>query len=165
MQNKIEIVPAQFTQKYMNEYNIRNNDYFHLKINGEVNTNIIYRMGGLTNLATIKNDKYFMLLKYKEIHDEYGSFLKGYWVMLNHKGQELMEFEPYDNVYPIKNTPIYVINSKYGNAETREIYCESTSPRMETNNFLFLNNLYDKDPNKRGVLMINKNDGTYIVHS
>jgi hypothetical protein len=36
---------------------------------------------------------------------------------------------------------------------------------MNSNEYLFLNNEYDKDESKRGVMKINKKDGTWELFS
>lgn len=57
---------------------------------------------------------------------------------------------------------IYVIDNKYYNIESGEFYCNSYTS-MDTNEYLFLDNKYDNDKSKRGVMKINKNDGTFEV--
>lgn len=63
-------------------------------------------------------------------------------------------------VLNIQGGLIYSNNKKYYNIETNKFYCES-STSMHSTDYLFLNNLYDKDISKRGILKINKNNDTF----
>lgn len=60
----------------------------------------------------------------------------------------------------VKNSCIYTLEQRYYNIETGELYCQSFTS-MQSKEFLFLNNAYDADTSKRGVMKINKADGTF----
>ena len=58
----------------------------------------------------------------------------------------------------IEDSCIYSIGSKYYNIETKELYCESFRS-MTSKQYLFLENRYDTDKDKIGILKIDKITG------
>lgn len=172
--NNIEIIPVKLSEEYKEKFNSKHmNDFFKLKIDGEIKHNSIYRLGGFNSFDKVYNDKYFMLLKYTEA--EYDDnittnpkrkpHLKGTWCILNNKGEELKVFESeFLSPYLINNSPIYSIDSKYYNVETNEYYCYS-SGTLQSSEYLFLENKFDEDKSKRGVMKINKNTGGVELYS
>ena len=55
---------------------------------------------------------------------------------------------------------IWRLSNKYYNIETGEFYCKAYHS-VSSDEYLFLQNDYDENSEKRGVIMINKKDGTY----
>jgi hypothetical protein len=148
------------------------NDFKCLSLNGEMIRPTLYRVGGM-NYPELGKDRFFMLLKYveafynKNITDHTGSdpkHLEGRWCILDRDGNEKVEFKSFDSPYLVKDSCIYSINSKYYNIETGEFYCHAYSS-MQSSDFLFLDNPYDKDKSKRGVMKISKADGTWELFS
>ena len=90
--------------------------------------------------------------------------LKGCWCILDRNGVEKKVFDQFKNPYIIKDSCIYSEDNNYYNIETGEFYCYS-SKSMESSEFIFLENLYDKDLLKKGVMKINKKDGNWSVFS
>lgn len=151
---------------YRKEWNINLNDFVHLVKDGKLLNNNLYRVGGIGSRPNGNN--YFMLLKYIEatheisfISDDNKKYLKSYWCILDPEGNEIISFENSNNTpHLIKNNCIYSFDRKYYNLKTGECYGKIYSTVM-SENFLFLQNEYDKDESKHGVLKVNKKDGTY----
>lgn len=165
----LQLISTTLEEKYCKKWNVHEKDFLML-VNefGERVNDSIYRIGGMNN-PTLKED-YFMLLKYeeafysKDVLNMSGSkdpkHLQGIWVIINNKGEEKLTFPPYKYPYLVKNSCIYSIESTYYNVETNELYTYSHSA-LQSDGFLFLENLYDKDKSKRGVLKIDKKTGEY----
>lgn len=156
---------------YAKKWNERSTDFIMLTYNGELISETLYRVGGL-NSSTWYKDKYFMLLKYEEAFyskeilkmskSKDGRHLEGNWVILDNKGNEKAKFvRSLDHAYLIKNSCLYKIQEKIINIETGEVYIDSYhGTYLESTEFIFVENRYDKDESKRGVLKINKLDGS-----
>lgn len=162
----LSLEPISINDDYRKEWNVREDDFFVLRKNGELLRPTLYRIGGLSNFK-LNEDNYFMLLKYVEayysddiINTTNGDpkHLEGKWCILDKNGVERIEFDQYKSPYLVENSCIYSIDSKYYNIETGEFYCRPSSV-MGSSEFLFLENRYDDDETKRGVMMINKSDG------
>jgi hypothetical protein len=176
---ELQLSPIQLNVEYSKEWNERMGDFVCLTKNGELISNSLYRVGGFG--GDIKQD-YFMLLKYVEAIYDYDfikkcypeksrkelelqrKHLEGRWCILDKNGVEKKEFDQFKNPYITKGTCIYSVQSNYYNIETDEFYCYS-SKYMESSEFIFLENSYDKDLSKRGVMKINKKDGTWSLFS
>lgn len=175
----LQLSPIQVNEGYCKEWNERMTDFVVLTKNGELISNSLYRVGGFG--ADINQD-YFMLLKYVESVYEI-DFLKrcypnksnkqlelekkhlaGCWCILDKNGVEKKVFDQFKTPYIKKGSCIYSVDSNYYNIETGEFYCNS-SKLMESSEFLFLENPYDKDLSKKGVMKINKKDGSWSVFS
>lgn len=180
MENKIELRPVELDEKYRKRWNVSKslNDFVQLYINGKKVNNSIYRVGGFgVNL----NEKYFMLLKQvesnysKSVMTETKKFAKSQGYEPNRSSRYLancsciidnngVEKKVFENTigYPyLCGGCVYVINNDYHNIETDELYCSSSSGSFRTKDSIFINNEFDRDKSKRGVLKINKNDGSY----
>lgn len=175
----LQLSPIQVNQDYLNEWNNNSNDFVCLTKNGELISKSLYRVGGFG--GDIKQD-YFMLLKYVETIYDYDfikkcypnksrkelelqrKHLEGRWCIIDKNGVEKKEFDQFENPYIKKGSCIYSVDSNYYNIETGEFYCKS-SKSMESTEFLFLENPYDKDLSKKGVMKINKKDGSWSVFS
>jgi hypothetical protein len=175
----LQLSPIQVNADYCKEWNERMTDFVVLTKNGELISNSLYRVGGFG--GDIKQD-YFMLLKYVEAVYEMDflkmchptksdkelqlkkKHLEGHWCILDKNGIEKKEFDQFKNPYIQKGSCIYSVDRNYYNIETDEFYC-SSSNSMESSEFLFLENPYDKDLSKKGVMKINKKDGTWSVFS
>lgn len=175
----LQLSPIQVNEEYCKEWNERMTDFVVLTKNGELISNSLYRVGGFG--GDIKQD-YFMLLKYVEaVYDM--DFLKrcypnksikqlelekkhleGCWCILDKNGVEKKVFDHFKTPYIIKGSCIYSLDSNYYNIETGEFYCNSYKS-MESSEFLFLENPYDKTLSKKGVMKINKKDGSWSVFS
>lgn len=88
--------------------------------------------------------------------------LEGVWCIFDSEGVIKFESTSYKTPYIVKNSCIYSLDQNYYNIETGELYCSSHTT-CESNNFLFLENNYDKDKTRIGVWKINKEDGTYEI--
>lgn len=175
----LQLSPIQLHDKYRREWNEDMKDFVVLTKNGELVNNSLYRVGGFG--GDIKQD-YFMLLKYVEAIYEYDflkriypeksrkelelkrKHLEGRWCILDKNGVEKKEFEKFKTPYIKRGSCIYSVDSNYYNIETNELYCNSSNT-IESSEYLFLSNPYDKDPARKGVMKINKKDGSWSVFS
>ncbi len=173
--NKLQLSPIQVNAEYCKEWNEHKQDFVVLTKNGELASNSLYRVGGFG--SDIKKD-YFMLLKYVESVYTYEfikscypkesrkelelrrKHLEGRWCILDKNGVEKKEFDQFKNPYIQKDSCIYSIDSNYYNIETNEYYGRA-SKSIDSSEFLFLDNAYDKDELRRGVMKINKKDGSW----
>lgn len=171
MKTKITYAKIQIDKNYSDKWNNSSNDFIVLVKDDKILRNTLYRFGGLSYPEDIKKD-YFMLLKY--IEESYPDnitkdkkkklHLAGHWCILDKYGNEKIVFEEFKHPYLTKNSCIYSCNNEYYNIETNECYGSSYSS-IESSEFLFLDNKYDKDEKKRGVMKINKKDGTFEIFS
>lgn len=171
--NKIDV-----KQEYLDEWNNRCKDFLVLTLNGEILRNTLYRKGGLNSL-NVKTDKYFMLLKYSEDlyskefikkcypkknakeQEKHIKHLKAEWVIIDYKGIEKVVFKDLSHGYLVSpDSVLYMIDSNYYNIETGFKYGYTTNS-IQSEDFVFLDNKYEKDEAKKGVMKINKIDGSF----
>jgi hypothetical protein len=168
--NKIEVNP-----EYCKEWNIKQKDFYCLTQDGKLLRPTLYRIGGINN-PKVGEDKYFMLMKHiesfypKNILEMAKSAYKGKkldpkylefrWCILDEYGNEKVEFTGLNHASIVDNSCIYSVGSKFYNIESGLLYCDASGV-IKSDDFLFLENNYDKDKSKRGVLKINKFDGTF----
>lgn len=155
-------------EDYRKEWNIYETDFLLLCKDGVPLRNTLYRTGWST--PDLTRDKYFLLLKHVEAYYDKNilemckntdpKHLESRWVIIDWLGNEKVEFKPFDSPYLVKDSVIYTCNNRFYNIETGELYCESFHS-FKSKEFLFLNNEYDKDESKRGVLKIHKGLGTF----
>ncbi len=158
------------SEEYSKEWNIHENDFIGLTRNGELLRNVLYRIGGL-NTPKLNEDEYFCLIKHVEAFyskdimkiskSNNPKHLQGVWCILDKNGNEKVEFPPFKSPYLVKDSCIYSLDNNYYNIETGEKYGCYTYSSVQSKEFLFLDNSYDKDNSKRGVMKINKKDGTF----
>jgi len=168
--NLVQLGRISINEDYRKKWNIYENDFVCLTKNSELIRNTLYRIGGLGNPKL--NEGYFMLLKYVEAfysdsitkEKEKKPHLEGRWCILDKDGNEKVEFEQFSSPYLVKNSQIYSIGGKYYNIENGEFYCHVYTA-MESSEFLFLENCYDDDKSRRGVMKINKKDGSWVLFS
>ena len=164
--NGLQLNPITVNPDYCKQWNVSCNDFFVMAKDGEILNHNLYRVGGMgqPNL-----NSYFLILKYVE--DYYPDsitrdkktkpHLDGRWCIYDKHGVEKKEFKStLDYPYHIKDSCIYSLKSTYYNIETGECYGYS-STHMESTDFLFIEIKYDDKLSKRGVLKINKHDGTF----
>lgn len=164
----LQLCPIQVKEEYLKKWNEISRDFVCLTKNGELISNSLYRLGGLNFNLNLKKDRYFMLLKHVEAFypdtitkvKDRKPHLESRWVILDKNGIEKVEFKQFASPYLVKDSCIYSIDGKYYNIETGEFYCDSRTS-MKSSDYIFLENAYDKDESKRGVMKINKNDGTW----
>lgn len=177
--NNLQLSPIQVSEEYLKEWNDRTTDFVVLTKNGELLSNSLYRTGWVS--PNIKQD-YFMLLKYvestydldflKKIYPNkkdkelnlMKKHLEGCWCIIDKNGVERKVFSQFENPYLVNDSCIYSLENKYYNIETGEFYCNS-SCSMNSSEYLFLENKYDKDLSKKGIMKINKKDGSWSIFS
>ncbi len=173
--NGLQLSTIRVNSEYCEEWNESHEDFVVLTKNGELISNSLYRVGGLGGDIT---QDYFMLLKYVESSYEIDflkkcypkkskqelesqrKHLEGCWCILDKNGVEKKVFDGFKNPYLTKNSCIYSIDNNYHNIETDEFYCKAYKS-MESTDFVFLENSYDEDVSKRGIMKVNKKDGTW----
>ena len=149
---------------YMQKWNERLEDFVLLTFNGKVLRHTLYRKGGIGGYW---KDGYMMLIKHVEaFYDDSITkdpkrkpHLESRWCIIDWQGNEKVEFTSFKHGY-IVGGQIYSIENKYYNIETGEFYCKAYHS-VSSDEYLFLQNDYDENSEKRGVIMINKKDGTY----
>lgn len=162
---KLELIPTELSIDYCKKWNVNPtlDDFHHLYIDGKKASNTLYRIGGFG--ADLTAD-YFVLLKQVESRYDNSitkdlqrkSYLANCSVIIDSNGNEKQVFDQFD--YPhLQGGQIYCLDNNYYNIETQKLYCNCHSS-ISSEHFLFLENRYNKDRSKRGVLKINKADGT-----
>lgn len=85
--------------------------------------------------------------------------LESRWCIIDKHGDEKVVFEPFKHGYVVKDSVLYTMDSKYYNIETGVLYCYAVN-HCESSEYVFLENRFDDDKTKRGVLKIHKKTGT-----
>lgn len=165
--------PLQFSSivlraEYAHKWNASHmNDFIGLTKNGELIRDTLYRIGGM-GTPKLGKDEYFLLLKYVEAFypDSITKIakdkphLESRWCIMDKEGNEKVEFKPFASPYLVNDSVIYSLNSEYRNIETDEFYGYSSSS-MQSDEFLFLDNRFDKDVSRRGIMKIHKKTGAW----
>lgn len=179
MNDDLQLCPIEVNEEYLKKWNVSDKEFLVLAKNGNIIRNTLYRIGGLSS-GDFKKDKYIFLLKYveayysKEILDmvkkskhaskpekkRTPNYLSGRWCILDQNGNEKVVFKEHETPYMIKDSCIYKLDDKFFNIETGEQYGVDIYKYIVSDNFIFLDNPYDKD-GKNGVIVINKADGTW----
>jgi len=160
----IELSQIIIDENYATKWNTSGRDFIVLTNNGEPINKHLYRKGMFNN----KIKDYFMLFKMVEAYypdsitknKKAKLHLEDRSVILNKDGIEKVEFSSFQHPYLVDNSCIYSLDQNYYNIETGELYCNSFTSMISLE-YLFLDNRYDKDPNKCGVMKINKKDGSW----
>ncbi len=166
----LQLCKISINEEYRVKWNIHENDFLCLTKNGHLISNSLYRTGMFT--PNLKEDKYFLLMKHVEaFYDDSITkdskrkhHLESRWCILDSNGVEKVVFPSFKTPYLIKDSCIYAIENKYYNIENGEYYGTSYS-NMQSIEFLFLEKKYDDDKSKRGVMKINKKDGSWELFS
>lgn len=164
----LELSPIIVNEKYLKKWNAeRTHDFVCITHNGGLVSDNLYRTGAFGGKM---KDGYFMMLKYTE--DFYSDsitkdksqkrHLDGRWVLIDKHGVEKVHCESViDSIYHIGGQ-VYSKGSYYYNIETGDLYCRS-SICLQSEEFIFLDNPYDKNERGRGVMKINKSNGTFEI--
>lgn len=168
--NSLQLCNVIVNPEYFKEWNERiSSDFLVLVKDGKPINDNIYRIGRLNN-PNPKKDRYFMLLKYVE--DFYSDeilemskskdpkHLSGNYCIIDQEGNEKIEFSHFKYPYLVKDSCLYSLEQNYYNIESGELICNASST-MESEDYIFLNNRFDKDKSKRGVLKVCKKTGSY----
>ena len=163
----LELNPIQLNDDYRKKWNVHQSDFKLLCNDGVKISDTLYRISGFgVNL----NNDYFMLLKQVEAMyskdimemciNKDPKHLEQQWCIIDKNGKEKVCFHDFDSPY-LTGGCVYSLKNKYYNIETGECYCTYSSECMTTEHFIFLNNQFDDDKSKRGVIKINKATGDY----
>lgn len=162
-QGEIKFAKAIIDPEYRKKWNIRQDDFICLTRNGKLIRDTLYREGGIRK----EQGNYYLLMKHVEsmyqdhitTDSDKKLHLAIFWCILDKQGNEKVICKEFECAHIVKNSIIYSLNSSYFNIETGEFYCKASN-YMESENYLFLDNKFDEDKSKRGVLKINKKDGS-----
>ncbi len=161
----LQLNPIIVNIEYMQEWNESMQDFTCLTFNGELLRNTLYRKGGIGGKM---KDGYILLLKYVEdlyedsITKDPGrkKHLAGHWCIVDKYGNEKVVFKRFASPY-LHGGQIYSLDQKYYNIETGESYGGSTRSALSSADYIFIENAYDNDESKRGVIKVNKYNGTW----
>jgi hypothetical protein len=175
--NGLQLVHIEIEEEYRKKWNIGSlNDFCTLTKNGDLLYSTFFRIGGLGSENDL-NKSYFMLLKYNEAYysndimrmserngykNKSNKYLNGVWCIFDNEGVIKFEAKDFENPYITNNSCIYSLGDNYYNIETNKLYCSSFTT-CQSDKFLFLENRYDKDTTRQGVMKINKEDGTFKI--
>jgi len=167
----LQLSPISINNEYRNEWNAHDRDFVCLVLNNELLRPTLYRVGGI-GTPNVGVDRYFQILKHVEAFysedilrmskSSKPKHLESRWCIIDKYGTEKAEFGQFKIPFLVKDSCIYSVESNYYNIETGEFYCNS-SRSMQSKDFLFLENSFDNDKSKRGVLKINKVDGSWSL--
>jgi len=156
---------------YRKKWDVDMSDFVCLTKDGKLVNDSLLRIGGIGD-RNISDKKYFMLIKYyeafysNEILKMCGSskkeHLEGRWCIFNNSGEIKFEAPAFKNPYIVNNSCIYSFDQNYYNIDTGYFYCRSYNS-CQSDNYLFLENKYDKDELRHGVMKIKKSDGSYEI--
>ena len=164
----LKLVTVDVDLEYRKKWNCIKSNFKHLMLDGQIiNENTLYREGGIFSSSDLKNDYFVLLKQVEEFYPDNITKIKkdkphlsDCSCILNKYGKEIKVFNSFDRPWLIKNSVIYNMSSHYFNLLTGEEYCRA-STSMESSEFLFLDNKYDMNQAKRGILKINKKDGSF----
>lgn len=91
--------------------------------------------------------------------------MKSEWVIFDEWGNEKAVFNEISINTPnliSSKSPVYSLGNAFYNIETGYMYGEAYT-KMKTENYLFLDNAYDKDENKKGVIKIDLKTGEFEI--
>lgn len=165
----LRLCSVTISPEYAKKWNALEKDFVVLVKNGVLLRNTLYRLGGIGKRPDDKN--YFMLLKYteatyslsemKEYNLTHNIYLKSSWCILDKDGNEKVNLDSFQSPYIYGC--LYVSNNEWFNIETNEKIC-SAYRSIESEKYIFLDNNFDSDKSKRGVLQVSKEDGSVILH-
>lgn len=169
--NNLTLTRTYLTPEYRKKWNVspRTDDFYTLNYKGH-ESHSIYRKGGFFNENDLNKD-YFMLLK--QVEDYYSDHilkmsatkdpkhLDQRWAIIDKFGNEKKVFESFKCPY-LSGGVIYSVDSEYFNIETGESYGYHQKT-LKSKNYIFLDQEYHKDVEKRGVWKVELKTGKYEI--
>jgi len=163
----LEFSKITLNDEYSKKWNIHQSDFIHLTRNGELVRDTLYRIGGL-NYPKLNKDRYFLLLKHNEAFysdtitkiPKDKRHLESKWCILDINGNEKIEFDSYKYPYLVDDSCLYSIDNVYYNIETGERYGAYSGTSIKSKDFIFIENRFDNNRSKCGVMKISKLDGS-----
>ena len=158
----LELRHTDLDPDYRNKWNERLRDFVHIYKDGEKVSDTLYRTGAMGGKV---EDDYFLMLKHVESmyddeiteDEDRKRHLASHWCIIDKNGVEKVVFDSLRSPY-LKGGMIYSLDGKYYNIETNECYCTAHTS-MSSEEYIFLGILHNK-----GVMQINKKDGSFIIH-
>ncbi len=165
--NKFELVHVELSEEYRKKWNVNHslNDFCHLYKNGEKISDTLYRVGGF---GVKLQEDYFMLLKQVEsfyknditTKENDKRHLGNCACIIRSDGAEIKTFDQFDYVY-LHGGVIYSLDNNYYNIDNGYCYSKKSNSVVTSENYIFIEDRYNKDKAKRGVIQISKEDGSY----
>jgi hypothetical protein len=168
---RLELRPAVIDEAFAKKWNVRlENGYCNLYVDGVKKSDTLYRLGGFGNLTDGKD--YYIILKYlKESYSDSVTtdkkqklHLASHECIIDKDGNEKIvnpkSFLKY--VYLVGGV-VYKYDDAYYNIETNEKICDGHKD-IRSDEYIFVENPYDQDKDKRGVYVINKKTGDYKLY-
>lgn len=127
----MKFIKKEFSDKYRKKWNIYMDDYVQLvDDNGNLISDLIYRIGGFFSWIDFKKGEYFELIKYTEEYYEDNitkdkrqkPHLEGRPCIVDKNGVEKVVAEAFDSIYIRSNSVIYSRDKGLYNIETGEYY-------------------------------------------
>lgn len=164
----MKFVKKEFDEKYSKKWNIYMDDYVQLADdNGNLISDSVYRLGGMFSWKNFNSGEYFELIKYTEEYYEDNitkdkkrkPHLEGRHCILDKNGVEKVICDSIEYPYIRKNSVIYS-TSRDGmhNIETSEYYGKPSTV-INGEEYIIIENRWEKDENLKGVFMIHKKSG------
>lgn len=168
----LKLKPAELSPEYRKEWNVHETDILQLYDGDEKISENLYRIGGL---GTQLKDQYFCLLKLVEGYysdsitkdPKQKKHLATCHVALNLDGEEVFQTNSFQYLYLLGGVlcSTEIAGSKIlVNLLTSEIIIKEYSSTFSSDEYLFVENRFDKDKTKRGVFQISKADGSVKIY-
>jgi hypothetical protein len=147
-------------EDYRKKWNLYCNDFVVIATkDGELISNTLYRKGGMWDNPTT-DTKYVLIIKHVE--NKRTKQLDYFRCIVDENGNEKVVFKPsLDYPYLIEKTCLYTLKGCIFHIETNTLITKEDSV-MHSDEFLFVENKYDDDKNKRGVWKICKKTGNVL---
>lgn len=163
----LQLTPIELDEDYCRKWNTHERDFVQLTRNGVPINNSIYRTGMFGGKF---KDGYTLLLKYTEgLYDDSITrdearkrHLDGIWCIVDKNGVEKVHFKKFENAY-LSGGVIYTVNRNYYNIETGELIGSATTS-IASDDYIFLEDHFNKDKSRRGVIQVKKSDGSWQLY-
>lgn len=165
---QVTLSPITVREDYLQKWNSSHyHDFVCITRDGELLRNTLYRVGGIGK-KNIEGEEYFILLKYVEEFYEDSitkdkkrkPHLAGHWCIIDKHGNEKVVLDKFKSPRLLGGV-IYAVDNSYFNIKTGEQYGGRIYTHITSDEYVFLDNAYDDDKSKRGVMKISKKDGSW----
>ena len=170
--NMITLEPIVYSPEYIKKWNqYAGTEFVQIYSNGVLLNDNVYCTNFYWSDKTLQEDSvYFQLVKVVEAYyaDNITEdpikkpHLAKYQCIINSEGVETYVHYRSSSEHLYLNKCIYHIGSKYFSARTNELICESYT-KLESEDYLFLDNAYDTDTSRRGIIQACKRTGEILA--
>lgn len=155
----------QFSHIFLNEdyrekFRVVLNDFILLTKDNVPIRNTLYRKGNLfCGSEKEPLPKYFLLIKYQE--NAAKNYLESSYCILDNEGNEIKDFKNHlSSPYIVDNSILYKSNGSYYNILTDECYFERPTTTIDAGTHIIIEKIWDTNPEKRGIFILNKQNGS-----